>query len=62
SGILLTIRFLTEPRKRRGSEQTMWEAVLREFAKCDDIDFAYKTTRFYDNIKEGKPGARASDK
>ncbi|MEJ2637804.1 MAG: mechanosensitive ion channel, partial [Calditrichia bacterium] len=40
SGILLTIRFLTEPRKRRGSEQTMWEAVLREFAKCDDIDFA----------------------
>ncbi len=62
SGIMLTIRFLTEPRKRRGSEQTMWEAVLREFAKCDDIDFAYKTTRFYDNIKEGKPGARASDK
>jgi hypothetical protein len=26
-----------------------------------DVDFAYPTTRFYDNISEGKPEARAAD-
>ena len=57
SGILLTIRYLSDPRKRRGTEQAIWEAVLREFGACDDIDFAYATTRFYNNITEGKPGA-----
>ena len=28
-------------------------------AEADDIDFAYPTQRFYDNLSEGKPGARA---
>jgi hypothetical protein len=37
----------------------MWEGILREFARCDDIDFAYPTQRFYDNVREGKPQARA---
>lgn len=54
SGILLTIRYLTEPRKRRGSEQLIWEDVLHSFSRCDDIDFAYPTQRFFNNIKEGK--------
>ena len=31
---------------------------LREFAKCDDIDFAYPTQRFYDNRLEGKAGTK----
>lgn len=59
SGVLLTIRYLIEPRRRRGSEQSIWEDILREFARHDTIDFAYPTTRFYQNPVEGKPGARA---
>lgn len=47
SGVRLTIRFLTEPRKRRVREESIWEAILIEFAKHEDIDFAYPTTRFY---------------
>jgi small-conductance mechanosensitive channel len=59
SGIMLTIRYLCEPRNRRGTEQAMWEDILTAFAACDNIDFAYPTQRFYDNVIEGKPGARA---
>ena len=59
SGVMLTIRYLTEPRRRRGSSHAIWESILDEFAKCDDIDFAYPTSRYYDNRIEGKPGARA---
>ena len=58
SGVLLTIRYLTSPRKRRGSAQVIWEDILRAFAICDDIDFAYPTQRFYHNAIEGKDGAR----
>ncbi len=54
SGVLLTIRYLCEPRKRRSSENAISEDVLFEFAKCDDIDFAYPTRRFYNNLMEGK--------
>lgn len=59
SGILLTIRYLCNPRRRRGSEQEIWEDILRAFAAREDIDFAYPTQRFYANYLEGKPGARA---
>ena len=55
SGVLLTIRYLTEPRLRRGTQQAIWEDILRAFAKCEDIDFAYPTQRFYDSRREGKP-------
>jgi small-conductance mechanosensitive channel len=58
-GVLLTLRYLIEPRKRRGSEQAIWEQILTEFAGRADIDFAYPTQRFYDNVVEGKPQARA---
>ena len=58
-GVLLTLRYLIAPRKRRGSEQSIWEQILREFAAREDIDFAYPTQRFYDNVAEGKPQARA---
>ena len=57
SGVMLTIRYLCDPRKRRSSEQAIWEDVLRTFADNNDIDFAYPTTRFYDNRQEGKSGA-----
>jgi len=59
SGVLLTIRYLVDPRHRRGTEQAIWRAILEAFGEADDIDFAYPTTRYYDNRMEGRPGARA---
>lgn len=59
SGVLLTIRYLCEPRRRRSTEERMAEDILARFAECPDIDFAYPTYRIYDNVTEGKPGARA---
>ena len=53
-GIMLTIRYLCEPRNRRDSEAELWEHVLIKFKQHDDIDFAYPTQRFYNNLKEGK--------
>ena len=60
SGVLLTIRYLCDARRRRGSEEAIWEDILDAFAAADDIDFAYPTRRFYDNVVEGKPAARAT--
>jgi small-conductance mechanosensitive channel len=59
SGVLLTIRYLCEPRKRRSSSEAIWEDVLEAFSQCDDIDFAYPTLRYYDNRVEGRPAAGA---
>jgi len=59
SGVLLTIRYLCEPRKRRSTQEAIWEEILDRFGERDDIDFAYPTTRLYDNRSEGKPQARA---
>jgi small-conductance mechanosensitive channel len=59
SGVLLTIRYLCAPRQRRGTAEAIWEDILDTFAAHDDIDFAYPTSRFFDNRGEGKPGARA---
>jgi small-conductance mechanosensitive channel len=60
SGVTLTIRYICEPRKRRISAGIIWEEVLQAFGEVDNIDFAYPTTRFYENVTEGKPGARAT--
>lgn len=60
SGVVLTIRYLCEPRKRRSTEEKMAEDILARFAECPDIDFAYPTYRIYDNVREGKPEARAT--
>lgn len=54
SGIIFTLRYLTHPRYRRGTEQQIWKKVLTEFSHHRDIDFAYPTTRFYNNLEEGK--------
>jgi len=56
SGVMLTIRYLCEPKYRRDTAQDIWEDILRAFACSDDIDFAYPTQRFYFNRVEGKPG------
>ncbi len=47
SGVMLTIRYIVNPRQRRGTEQQMWEEILDVFANEPDIDLAYNTTRFY---------------
>ena len=57
SGVLLTLRYLCDPRQRRNTAESVWEDVLDAFAGVDDIDFAYPTVRRYINAVEGKPGA-----
>ena len=54
SGVELTIRYLCDPRKRRSSLEAIWENILTEFAKHNNIDFAYPTERRFNNISEGK--------
>jgi len=56
SGVMLSIRYLCSPRRRRGTAEAIWEDILDAFAREDDIDFAYPTYRYYDNRLEGKPG------
>jgi small-conductance mechanosensitive channel len=53
SGVLLTIRYLCNPRKRRSSEHAIWEDILKEFASKKEIEFAYPTTRFFNQHLEG---------
>ncbi len=53
-GVLLTLRYLCDPRQRRGTEELIWEEILDAFSGADDIDFAYPTMRRYINPEEGK--------
>lgn len=57
-GVVLTLRYLCEPRRRRVTEQTIWEDVLRTFAKEPKIDLGYITRRGFNNTYEGKPALR----
>ena len=54
SGVQLTMRYLIEPRKRRGTEHAIWEEVLTEFAATPDVDLAYHTVRSFKMSEEGK--------
>lgn len=54
SGVQLTLRYLTEPKRRRGTEADLTRRILDAFAGEPDIDFAYPTTRFYDATQEGR--------
>ncbi|CAN5671539.1 mechanosensitive ion channel [soil metagenome] len=53
-GVMLTIRYLCEVRRRRDTEQAIWEGVLTAFAGEPDIDFAYPTRRFFDRAAEDR--------
>lgn len=44
-GVKLTIRYLTHTRRRRGSRNDLWEAILIAFGKEDAISLAYPTQR-----------------
>jgi small-conductance mechanosensitive channel len=58
-GVRLTLRYLCQPRRRRVTEQILWEDILRAFAKEDRIDLAYITRRGFNHLYEGKPALRA---
>jgi len=45
SGVELTIRYLCNPQKRRASLQAIWESILKEFEKYENIELAYPTIR-----------------
>ncbi|MDR8394335.1 mechanosensitive ion channel family protein [Aliifodinibius sp. S!AR15-10] len=51
SGVNLTVRHLSNPRRRRSLGQSIWEDILDAFDKEDDIELAYPTMRIY---KEGE--------
>jgi len=46
-GVLLTMRYLVDPRHRRSTQQQIWEAILDAFAEEDSIQLAYPTIRYY---------------
>lgn len=52
SGILLTMRYICDARRRRATEHEIWEDVLAAFAQHKDIEFAYPTQRFYSRPSE----------
>jgi small-conductance mechanosensitive channel len=47
SGVMLTIRYLVNPRMRRGTEQKIWEEILTAFQSEPQIDLAYPTIRYF---------------
>lgn len=52
-GVVLTVRYLCHPRRRRGMGQAIWEDILTAFGQADDIEFGYPTVRYYDHAAEG---------
>ena len=52
--MVLTLRYLCDPRKRRSTANDLWEKILEEFGKHERIDFAYRTHRQYLHPYEGK--------
>lgn len=55
NGACLTLRHLVPVRQRRKMEHEVSELVLKELIAAPDIQFAYPTTRFFQNPEEGKP-------
>lgn len=45
SGVCLYMRYLVDPKKRRTSENLIWEDVLDAFNSANEIAFAYPTQR-----------------
>lgn len=57
SGVLLTIRYLTEARERRRTAAELYELILQAFAGEPNINFAYPTWRMVQT--DGSPAAAA---
>lgn len=47
SSIILTIRYMCPYRNRRGSAEKIYEEILDEFMKHEDVEFAYPTQIIY---------------
>jgi len=54
SGILLTMRYICDARKRRNTEHEIWEDVLNAFSRQSEIEFAYPTQRFFNRNMENE--------
>jgi small-conductance mechanosensitive channel len=59
SGVLLTLRYMCEPQRRRTTEGEIWEEILKAFRSEEQIDLAYPTQRFYIKEPEMKKGMNA---
>lgn len=53
SGIKLTLRYLTDAKKRRAGVDTISQKVLSAIGNASDIGFAYPTYRIYKRGEEG---------
>ncbi len=58
-GVELTLRYLTEARKRRSTQDAICQDILEKFNKEPDIDFAYPTYRIY---RQGEASSSAPPK
>lgn len=52
SGVCLYLRYLVDPKKRRTSENLIWEDILNAFNNQDEITFAYPTQRILVNERK----------
>jgi hypothetical protein len=52
SGVKLTLRYLTDAKKRRGGEDTISQKVLTAFTAASNIEFAYPTYRIFKRGEE----------
>jgi small-conductance mechanosensitive channel len=59
TSVLLTIRYVCEARQRRPTATAIWEDILNTVATRTDIELAYPTTRFFEQVRDGKPELRA---
>ncbi len=62
SGVMLTIRYMCNPRSRRDSSEKIWEDILKRFNAEEDIDFAYPTKRIHMEPRSGRKGASSRAK
>ncbi len=60
-GINFVMRFYFPYEQRRKAKHELIEQVIEAFQSHSDIDFAYPTTRFYNNITEGKKSKLNAD-
>jgi small-conductance mechanosensitive channel len=58
-GVELTLRYLTEARRRRSTQDAICQDILDKFNKARDIDFAYPTYRIY---RQGEESPKAPSK
>ena len=59
NGIRLSVRYLCDPHRRRGTEAAVWEDILHNFSRHSDIKWAYPTQRFVNAPPDfPAPGAR----